>query len=152
MHSWQAALEAASRTVLRCTLLNGHLLNHYPSQKPNFFEVACSIQKVVEFKGRINVQLPPAGMHSWQAALEAASSTVLRCTTLLNGQLLNHYPSQKPHFFEVACSIQKVVKFKGWINVQLPLLVSDENFDEQERIVDHELDMTRDSQPVVALS
>ena len=55
---WQAALEAASRTVLRCTLLNDQLLNHYPSQNPNFFEVACSIQKVVGFKGRINVQLP----------------------------------------------------------------------------------------------
>ena len=58
LHSWQAALEAASRTVLRCTLLNGQLLNDYPSQKPNFFEVPCSIQKVVKFKGRIDVQLP----------------------------------------------------------------------------------------------
>ena len=26
----------------------------------NFFEVPCSIQKVVKFKGRINVQLPSA--------------------------------------------------------------------------------------------
>ena len=93
----------------------------------NFFEVPCSIQKVVKFKARINVQLPLWGSSYswlfWQAALEAASRTVLRCT-LLNGQLLNHYPSQKPNFFEVPCSIQKVVKFKGRINVQLPLRVS----------------------------
>ena len=82
----------------------------------NFFEVACSIQKVVKFKGRINVQLPPrphpgcrsslCHLHSWQAALEAASRTVLRCT-LSNGQLLNHYLSQKVTFLRWRAQFKK---------------------------------------------
>ena len=107
----------------------------------NFFEVPCSIQKVVKFKGRINVQLP-----LWAAAaLEADSRTVLRCWTIIvwncwtviessaaSETKLGRRQMMLPHsygaggfstsnFFEVPCSIQKVVRFKGRINVQLPL-------------------------------
>ena len=109
------------------------IIESLSDSKSNFFEVPCSIQKVVKFKARINVQLPPlhpADLVFWQAALEAASRTVLRCT-LLNGQLLNHYPSQKPNFFEVPCSIQKVVKFKGRMNVQLPYACSGRQLTQQ---------------------
>ena len=85
-HSWQAALEADSRTVLRCALyvdqcfwncwtiiessavsetklgrrqmMLPHSYGAVGFSTSNFFEVPCSIQKVVKFKGRINVQLP----------------------------------------------------------------------------------------------
>ena len=54
----------------------------------NFFDVACSIQKVVKFKGRIHVQLPLCLLHSWQAALEAASRTVLRCMYVIEWTII----------------------------------------------------------------
>ena len=130
-----AALEADSRTVLRCwtiivwncwTILESsaasetklgrrqmmlpHSYGAGGFSTSNFFEVPCSIQKVVKFKGRINVQLPawphPCHLHSWQAALEAASRTVLR-HTLLNGQLLDHYPSQKVTFLRYRAQFKK---------------------------------------------
>ena len=130
-----------------CTMLDNYC---------NFFEVSCSIQKVVRFKGRINVQLPASGAWSqvqdtfrtrtsWAAAaLEADSRTVLRCWTIIvwncwtiiessaaSETKLGRRQLMLPHsygaggfstsnFFEVACSIQKVVRFKGRINVQLP--------------------------------
>ena len=134
-HSWrQAALEADSRTVLRCwtiivwncwTIIESsaasetklgrrqmmlpHSYGAVGFSTSNFFEVPCSIQKVVKFKRRINVQLPlckTCSLQSWQAALEADSRTVLR-SSADHEQLLNHQPPQQVTFLRYRAQFKK---------------------------------------------